>query len=129
MKTVKVASVEIDGDNLIVSGTVDGHPVQGHGWASRMNTAKSEDAKKRYLHELLLHAAPVHAHEIPIPPPPPEPELAPVPGDFPIHHGRIETEPETRTPPPWWKALDKLDLIPIGGAFIIGGILEHFLKW
>ena|SRR5271157_590729 len=59
MKTISIQGTKTEGDNLFVTGTVDGTQVTGHGWVSRFNKLPSDQRKINYLEELLEKASPL----------------------------------------------------------------------
>jgi hypothetical protein len=50
---ITISNWEVNGDDLYVTGIVDGKTVQGHGFTSRFNTSKTPAHKLRYLQDLL----------------------------------------------------------------------------
>jgi hypothetical protein len=52
-----VASAQISGDDVVVSGTVDGVPVTVHCWLSHLNTLVGKAAKATYVAGLMKTAA------------------------------------------------------------------------
>jgi hypothetical protein len=54
---VVITEVKADGDNLLVSGTVDGVVSSGHGWVARLNTMTTEEAHD-YMEQLLVNGKP-----------------------------------------------------------------------
>lgn len=73
--TVEITHVRVDGDNMYVTGTVDGELSQGHGWVARTNHM-TPDEIKTYQQELLISGKPANLAAlqesiIPVAPPPP----------------------------------------------------------
>lgn len=59
MKDVRIQGTSAEGDNLYVTGTVDGIAVKAHGWVSRFNQLPNDQRKIAYLEELISKASPI----------------------------------------------------------------------
>lgn len=55
--TVVITGADINGDDVIASGTVDGNPAQVHVWLSHLNSLSTLAAKKTYVAQQLKLSA------------------------------------------------------------------------
>jgi len=128
MKNVIVTDARVEGDRILVTGTVDGTAAVGGGWASRIQTAKSEEAKQRYLKEVLLHGTPLSQEELET--------LVSAGPNLPEYRNAVHIPAGLGTPsrarPLWRQDIEeyfKTCWIPVTFSFILGALLEHFLRW
>jgi hypothetical protein len=66
MKNVRITSVEVNDklDELSIVGTVDGRLVSTKGFVSRLKNSKDEDARQRYMRELMLRGDELQGPEL-----------------------------------------------------------------
>lgn len=59
MAVIDNLSAKVSGDDVVISGTVDGVPVEGHVWLSHLNTLSTKAAKRAYVAAELKKLVPV----------------------------------------------------------------------